>query len=85
VVEVVVDEVAADALDLAPVYYDTLFPDNSPITRSISRIAPNYHPLIGLTCRYQIEICEFVCIQIVTCNFVCMLTIYICCLFQFFW
>jgi hypothetical protein len=43
--EVVADEVVAEALQLAPVYYDPLFPEISTIAQSISRIAPNYHPL----------------------------------------
>ena len=53
--EVVADEVVAEALQLAPVYYDPLFPENRTTARSISRIAPNYHPLIGLTCTCQMK------------------------------
>jgi hypothetical protein len=51
----VADEVVAEALQLAPVYYDPLFPENRTAARSISRIAPNYHPLIGPTCMYQMK------------------------------
>jgi hypothetical protein len=48
--EVVADEVVAETLQLALVYYNQLFLENSTITQSISRIAPNYHPLIGPIC-----------------------------------
>ncbi len=49
------DEVVAEALQLDPVYNDPLFPENSTIAQSISRIAPNYHPLIGPICMYQMN------------------------------
>ncbi len=82
--EVVTDEVVAEALQLAPVYYDLLFLENRTTAQSISRIAPNYHPLIGPTCAYQMKYVNLYVFKLWWRNlYVFILTIHILCLFIF--
>ncbi len=64
------DEVVAEAIHLAPVYYDLLILENGTIAPSISRIAPNYHSLIRMICMYQINYVNFH-VFILKCEFVC--------------